>query len=84
MACCVDLELALAFLGCLLYCCGLCLDGLTSFGGNLSLQELDSLCHVIENVVLLTCFELTPQGLDLFFEAACPLTDAVDAANVPF
>jgi hypothetical protein len=62
----------------------LCLHGLTSFGGNLPLQELDSLCHVIENIVLFASFKLTPQGLDLFFEAACPLTDSVDAANVSF
>lgn len=27
-------------------------------------------------------FELAPQGLDLFFEAARPLSDTIDAADV--
>ena len=29
-------------------------------------------------------FELAPQGLDLFFEEPCPLTHAIDTADVSF
>ena len=57
---------------------------LTSFGGNLSLHELDGLGEAHEDRVRLARFEFLAQGFDLLLEEPCPLAHSFDSADVAF